>query len=307
MDLTKKARTYQFENRTFSSEDIQLIADQPGLVGLVFKNCPITDKDIETLSSLPKLVNLTLENTHISDNALEYLANIATLQYLFIVGADIDGSGLIHLQSHKKLNTLWLDNTCLNNDGVKYLIDFQKLGVVRFVNTEVTYDGLMSLASNYKIKVAGDHFSEQEMRAFEAEQRTLNKKTLTFDAQDIETAKAQLLDFFDAITAWEQLAEKDHDEDDLLRQCIGIFATYCTEKKRKGFRPHWISFSYGPNYSYANHHIVDWEQPNKNKLYIYTRDDYLDTQYRFLFSQKTDKWMLDEGYVLDGGWKKYGL
>lgn len=307
MELDKKARTYQFENREFLNDEIEQIAKQTRLVGLSFESCPITDEHIKTLAGLPKLINLSLKSTQITDKSFAYLANIPTLKYLFIDKAAIDGDGLVHFKNHKKLDTLWLDNTHLNDDTIKHLKDFKKLGAVRINNTKVTYTGLLSIAENHRLKVIAEGlFSADEMSAFEAEQRKLNKKRLSFNKQDIEIAKTRLLDFFAAMTAWEKLAENGFEEDKLAEDCIKLFKTYCTDKQRKGFRPYYLSFSYGPNYSYANHEIVDFEQATKNKLFIYTKDTYLNDQYRFCFLKKDD-WLLDDSYMLDSGWKKNGL
>jgi len=309
MDLTKRARTYQFENRTFTDEEINLIANQKGLVAISFKNCPINDTDIEKISTLPKLVNIGLEKTDITDDSLQFLSKVSSLKYLFIIGANINGEGLENFIDHKKLDTLWLDHTNLDDEGIKHLIQFKKLGIIRIAGTKVTVNGLMSLAKNHKLKVvADDQFSKKEIVAFEALQRKLNKKSLDYKQENVDSTKQLLTDFFNKITEWEKEAEKADDfSKKVSNQCISIFKKHCVEKERKGFRPHWISYSNGPNYSYSHHRIIDFEQASKNKVFLYAKDDYLNTQYRFLLIKKEGIWKIDEAYVLDSGWKKYGL
>ena len=85
-----------------------------------------------------------------------------------------------------------------------------------------------------------------------------------------------------------------------------IFKKYCTDKRRIGYRPEWISFSMTKGGTYGNHQIIDSETFTKNKIYIYTQDE-LNFQYRFLIIRKNGIWKIDECQWRDGGWKKYGL
>ncbi|GAA3523947.1 hypothetical protein GCM10022393_43410 [Aquimarina addita] len=309
MDLTKKARTYQFENREFTTQEIDLIAGQSGLVGISFKNCQISDSDIEKISTLKKLVNVTLENTEITDLSLKYLSKAPNLQYLFITKAMINGEGLSYFKDHKKLNTLWLVDTNLDDEGIQFLKDFKKLGIVRIDKTNVTLSGLMSIASNKKLQIVpNDKITKEHIKLFESEQQKLNKKKLEYNQVDIVECKLILNSFFTEMTNWEKYAEKIDDfTDELTNKCLAVFKTYCIDKERKGFRPMWSSYSSGPNYTYSNQKITDFEQPTKNKVLLYTKDEYLNSQYRFIILKKDNEWKIDECYYLDSGWKKNGL
>ena len=307
MDLTKRARTYQFKDRSFTEEEINTIANQKGLVALSFTNCPITDSHIERLSVLPELVNLCLDKTKITDISLEYISKITSLQYLFITDANINGAGLKHFKEHKKIDTLGLDNTLLNDEGIIHVLDFKKLGVLRITNTKVSYNGLLSVAQNNKLHIIGSQFSEKEMADFEALQRKLNKKKLAYTKLEIDQSKLLLNNFFRTLTEWEKKAENEGFTEEIAVQCVAIFKEYCTEKPRKGYRPNWLSNANGPNYTYNNQVIVDIEQLTKRKIFIYTKDNYLNAQYRFVMVKKETSWKIDQCYVHDGGWKTYGL
>lgn len=309
MDLTKKARTYQFENREFTSQEIDLIAGQSGLVGISFKNCPISDSDINKISTLKKLVNVTLENTAITDLSLKHLSKAPNLQYLFITKANINGEGLKYFIDHKKLNTIWLIETNLDDDGIQFLKDFNKMGIVRIDNTNVTLNGLMSIASNHRLTIVpNNEITKEKIKLFESEQRKRNKKKLEYNQSDITESKLILNSFFTEMTNWEKYAEKINDfTDELTSKCLSVFKEYCIDKERKGFRPMWSSYSSAPNYTYSNQRIIDFEQPTKNKVILYTKDEYLNSQYRYIILKKENKWKIDECYLLDSGWKKNGL
>lgn len=309
MDFKKRARTYQFENRKFTSEEIDLISRQSGLVAISFKDCPISDLDMKKICGLKKLVNVSLENTKITDLSLNYLAEIPNLKYLFITKANINGEGLESFKSHKKLNTLWLNDTNLDDKGVENLKDFKKLGIVRIDNTNVSKSGVLSIASNYMLQIIPNKTITKEIvDLFESEQRRLNKKKLEFNQAEIDNAKLLITTFFKEMTKWEKYAEKLNDfTEELIDKCVAIFGTFCIDKERKGYRPRWSSFSRGPNYTYSNQNIVDFEQPTKNKIIIYTKDEYLNSQYRYIILRKENSWKIDECYRLSSGWKKNGL
>ncbi len=302
MDLTKKARTYSFEDKEFSPEEINLIANQKGLVGISFKNCPITDDDIEKLSGLDKLVNVNIENSKITDKSLEYLAKLPKLTYLFITKANISGAGLIHFKEHKKLAAIWLVETNLNDEQIIHLKDFKKLGTVRICDTQVTRNGLFSIAQNQKLKIVCNNgkVTKKDIEDFEAEQRKLNKKKLEFNQKDIDDATEVLKIFFKEINAWEEYAENNgHFTDDTFKKCKAIFDAYCLEEFTGR-----QSISSSPNHTYTNQKIIDFEQQTKNKVILYTKDTYLDNQYRYILLRKENKWKIDKRQWLDSGWKK---
>lgn len=302
----------QFKDRTVTAEEIREIAAQTKLLGLSFQNCPITDEDIAQLCHLPKLANLSLEHTAITDRSLEHLANLPALNYLFITGANLNGAGFKSFENHRKIDCIWACSTKLNDEGLRFLANIPKLGTIRILDTAVTFEGLLSVADNPRIcVVADDLFSREQMEQFEQEQRNQAKSKKAFIPEEVEKAKTVLLSFFRTITEWEKYAEESSSgsqpfAQDLQPKCEAIFHQYCTDKPRNGYRPTGLSFSGGPQYTYGEEQFTDIEQPSKNKIIFYTKNQ-IDFQYRYILLKKENEWKVDERQWHSTGWKKNGL
>lgn len=306
-DLTKLSGTAEFENRTFTLEEMKQIGESKRLLGMSFTNCPITDEDVLQFSSLPKLVNLTLENTKITDKSLEYLSQLPSLKYLFITNADITGSGFKYFENNKKIDCIWACSTKLNDENLKLLANIPKLGTLVINDTPVTFEGLLSIAYNPKLEVVGkDIFTAEQLELFQSEQRKLAKKKTTINAEEIELAKTTLAAFFKAMTDWEKYAAQVGFTEELSNRCKTIFKQFCIDKPRPGFRPDGMHYSGAPHYTYGGHKLVDTEQVSKNKIYLFTKDN-IDFQYRFILIKKDNGWKIDEAQRLSAGWKKCGL
>lgn len=302
----------QFKDREFTTAEIKDIAAQTKVLGLSFQNCPVTDEDIAVLSGLPKLVNLTLENTKITDRALEHLSKLPELRYLFITGASLNGSGFKSFENHRKIDCIWACSTKLNDHGLRLLANIPKLGTLRIADTEVSFEGLFAVADNPRLSiVVNDLFSTEQMAQFEQAQRNHTKSKKNINPEELEKAKTVLLSFFQAMTDWEKYAEtsfaaSNEFAQDLQPKCEAIFHQYCTDKPRTGYRPTGLFFSGGPQYTYGDEQFTDVEQPSKNKIIFYTKNQ-IDFQYRYIVLKKENEWKVDERQWHSTGWKKNGL
>ena len=266
--------------------------------GRHYKDVALTDAMVEQIVQVKSLVNMGFINTDITDEALKYLATLPKLKLLFLEdNKQLTGEGFKYFTS-KPVDHISLDGCPVTDETLKIVLQVPRLKSISLRRTRITFEGLMAVAHYSRIKFYLDKFfTEEQIKAFEQAQRTAGKKKpTTTNADDLQVVKQLLLNFFSAMTQWEEFATKNDEteEDDLLieEKCKAIFKKYCTDKRRIGYRPEWISFS--------------MTTLTKNKIYIYTQDE-LNFQYRFLIIRKDGIWKIDECQWRDGGWKKYGL
>ena len=277
-----------------------------------YKDVALTDAMVEQIVQVKSLVNMGFINTDITDEALKYLATLPKLKLLFLEdNKQLTGEGFKYFTS-KPVDHISLDGCPVTDETLKIVLQVPRLKSISLRRTRITFEGLMAVAHYSRIKFYLDKFfTEEQIKTFEQAQRTAGKKKpTTTNTDDLQVVKQLLLNFFSAMTQWEEFATKNDEteEDDLLieEKCKTIFKKYCTDKRRIGYRPEWISFSMTKGGTYGNHQIIDSETLTKNKIYIYTQDE-LNFQYRFLIIRKDGIWKIDESQWRDGGWKKYGL
>ena len=277
-----------------------------------YKDVALTDAMVEQIVQVKSLVNMGFINTDITDEALKYLATLPKLKLLFLEGnKQVTGEGFKYF-AEKPIDHISLDGCPVTDETLKIVLQVPRLKSLSLKRTRVTFEGLMAVAHYNKVSFYLDKpFTEEQIKTFEQAQRTARKKKpTTTNADDLQVVKQLLLNFFSAMTQWEEFATKNDEteEDDLLieEKCKTIFKKYCTDKRRIGYRPEGISFSMTKGGTYGNHQIIDSETLTKNKIYIYTQDE-LNFQYRFLIIRKDGIWKIDESQWRDGGWKKYGL
>ena len=277
-----------------------------------YKDVALTDAMVEQIVQVKSLVNIGFINTDITDEALKYLATLPKLKLLFLEdNKQLTGEGFKYFVE-KPVAHISLDGCPVTDETLKIVLQVPRLKSISLRRTRITFEGLMAVAHYSRIKFYLDKFfTEEQIKTFEQAQRTAGKKKpTTTNADDLQVVKQLLLNFFSAMTQWEEFATKNDEteEDDLLieEKCKTIFKKYCTDKRRIGYRPEGISFSMTKGGTYGNHQIIDSETLTKNKIYIYTQDE-LNFQYRFLIIRKDGIWKIDECQWRDGGWKKYGL
>ena len=245
--------------------------------GRHYKDVALTDAMVEQIVQVKSLVNMGFINTDITDEALKYLATLPKLKLLFLEdNKQLTGEGFKYFTS-KPVNHISLDGCPVTDETLKIVLQVPRLKSISLRRTRITFEGLMAVAHYSRIKFYLDKFfTEEQIKAFEQAQRTAGKKKpTTTNADDLQVVKQLLLNFFSAMTQWEEFATKNDEteEDDLLieEKCKAIFKKYCTDKRRIGYRPEGISFSMTKGGTYGNHQIIDSETLTKNKIYIYTQ------------------------------------
>ena len=239
-----------------------------------YKDVALTDAMVEQIVQVKSLVNIGFINTDITDEALKYLATLPKLKLLFLEdNKQLTGEGFKYFVE-KPVAHISLDGCPVTDETLKIVLQVPRLKSISLRRTRITFEGLMAVAHYSKIKFYLDKFfTEEQIKAFEQVQRTAGKKKpTTTNADDLQVVKQLLLNFFSAMTQWEEFATKNDEteEDDLLieEKCKAIFKKYCTDKRRIGYRPEGISFSMTKGGTYGNHQIIDSETLTKNKIYI---------------------------------------
>jgi hypothetical protein len=314
-DLPKRARTLDLGGRELSMEDLQHVGKQTTLVGLQLDECPIGDEHVRALRGLRRLVNVSLAGTRISDRALEHLACLPKLAILDLAGTEITGSGFEHFQGHAALETLWVMNTKITDETAALLLKVPKLSIVRIGGTAVSSKGLMLLARSERLKIeAGGHFTAEQMREFEAEQRRLAGGKAPVDVADSEAATEALLAFFEAMEAWESkmrgaVRPANGGTSEAVwskgaAACAQVFKQHCTNKPRANERPNARHVSHTP--TYESEKIESVEQPGKDKIVIYTKDG---NQFsiRYFLVRSAGVWKVDRREYKIRGWQRMSL
>ena len=277
-----------------------------------YKNVALTDEMVAQIVQVKSLVNMGFINTDITDEALQYLTTLPKLKLLFLEdNKQVTGEGFKYF-ADKPIDHISLDGCPVTDETLKIVLQVPRLKSLSLKRTRVTFEGLMAVAHYNKVSFYLDKpFSEEQIEAFEQAQRTAGKKKpAVTPTDDLPIVKQLLLDFFAAMTEWEAFAAKNDDteESDLLvrEKCKALFQKYCTDKRRTGYRPEGISYSLDKGGTYGAHQIIDSELVTKNKIYLYTQDDW-NSQFRFLIIRKDGEWKIDDCQWHDGGWTKYGL
>ena len=277
-----------------------------------YKNVALTDEMVAQIVQVKSLVNMGFINTDITDEALQYLTTLPKLKLLFLEdNKQVTGEGFKYF-ADKPIDHISLDGCPVTDETLKIVLQVPRLKSLSLKRTRVTFEGLMAVAHYNKVSFYLDKpFTAEQIKAFEQAQRTAGKKKPTaIPTDDLPIVKQLLLDFFTAMTQWEVLAAKsdDTEEGELLvrEKCKALFQKYCTDKRRTGYRPEGISYSLDKGGTYGAHQIIDSELVTKNKIYLYTQDDW-NSQFRFLIIRKDGEWKIDDCQWHDGGWTKYGL
>ena len=254
-----------------------------------YKNVALTDEMVAQIVQVKSLVNMGFINTDITDEALQYLATLPKLKLVFLEdNKQVTGEGFKYF-ADKTIDHISLDGCPVTDETLKIVLQVPRLKSLSLKRTRVTFEGLMAVA----------HYNKAG-----------KKKPAATPTDDLPVVKQLLLDFFAAMTQWEAFAAKNDDteEGELLveEKCKALFQKYCTNKRRAGYRPEGIHFSLNEGGTYRAHQIIDSELVTKNKIYLYTQDDW-NSQFRFLIIRKDGEWKIDDCQWHDGGWTKYGL
>jgi hypothetical protein len=317
-ELPKKPTWFRFKKRTFTFEEMHYLGTQTTFNHLEFVSCPITDEQVRELVPLSRIDRLNLEGSKITDAALEDLAKLPKLVDLSLERTGITGEGLRFFHGHKALKTLRLTGTKVSDQTVGLAVGIPRLADLYLTKTSITFDGLLSLASHPTLTPQVsyfDQFAPEQEEAFRAAQRKLACKVDLAIDEDIAGAKQVLLAFFEAIKDWERRSLADSrkapPEDRKAQteaaqvECRAIFDRFCTKKDRGYQRPNGISYADPPTYS--REVVVDAEQPSKSKVMIYTSEQDLHFQRRYLVIKASGEWRVDHRQFLMDRWKTISM
>ena len=84
-----------------------------------------------------------------------------------------------------------------------------------------------------------------------------------------------------------------------------IWETYVSEKPRPGYRP--LCLSYNPQGTYQGETFLDAEQVTRNRLYIYTRENIMGLERRFLMKRVDEGWKIEAVQERLDGWQRAEL
>ena len=319
MELPKRARTADWENGvlTLDGEKQFEVPELPPeimerlagytLVGFHVKGYPVTDELLTPFAGHKNMVNFGVENGALTDACFPVFAAMPKLRYLILDGnAGINGSGLAALQGGK-LDLLTLNRTGLDDAGLLQAASIPKLSHIQMDHTAITYEGLLAIAGNNYIKpVAHVQFTQEQMEHFFQLQREKAKKPVQLDEQAAAECRRVLSAFFAEMTEWEQYMEQAGFEDaEAVPRLLAIWEKYVSEKPRPGYRP--LGLSYSAQGTYKGEQFLDAEQITRHKLYIYTREENIGFDRRFLMKRVGEGWRIDGLQERLNGWQRTGL
>ena len=319
MELPKRARTAdwengiltldgekQFEVPELTPEIMERLAGYT-LVGFHVKDYPVTDELLVPFAGHKNMVNIGVEKGALTDACFPVFAAMPKLRYLLLDGnAGINGSGLAALQGCK-LDLLTLNRTRLDDAGLLQAASIPKLSHIQMDHTAITYEGLLAIAGNNYIKpVAHVQFTQEQMEHFSQLQREKAKKPVQLDEQAAAECRRVLSALFAEMTEWEQYMEQAGFEDaEAVPRLLAIWEKYVSEKPRPGYRP--LGLSYSAQGTYKGEQFLDAEQITRNKLYIYTREENIGFDRRFLMKRVGEGWRIDGLQERLNGWQRTEL
>ena len=319
MELPKRARTADWENGVLTldgekqfevpeltPEIMERLAGYT-LVGFHVKGYSVTDELLVPFAGHKNMVNFGVEKGALTDACFHVFSAMSKLRYLLLDGnAGINGSGLAALQGCK-LDLLTLNRTGLDDAGLLQAASIPKLSHIQMDHTAVTYEGLLAISGNSRIEpIAHAQFTKEQMEHFSQLQREKAKKPVRLDEQAAEECRRVLSAFFAEMTEWEQYMEQAGFEDaEAVPRLLAIWEKYVSEKPRMGYRP--LGLSYSAQGTYKWEQFLDAEQVTRNKLYIYTREENIGFDRRFLMKRVGEGWMIDGVQERLNGWQRTEL
>lgn len=265
------------------------------------------------------LDTVSLKNCEIEPGALQVLANAASLRYLAIIDCNISDADLNWLAASPRLESvnlsqnpectgaviaqtvgsplrnLYLDNTSLQDCDIPTILSFPQLEYLSISDTGVTGAALLQLATNRALTVVCTH-DRRGLAQFRAAQRQNLKKKTEYDKEPAEEASQLVKDFFSA------------SQDSRQKRSKYVTQRYLDYCKAHGYNGvdlgQRISFSEDKTPPYQDYQIVDVEQINRKKFYVYCeQDDAGLSQYRYLVMLTEDGWEIDKSELLrEGKW-----
>lgn len=269
------------------------------LRAVILDGCPVGDADIAQLAmARPELRRLHVTGTKITDAALPTIGkSFPRLEQLHIGQTAITNKGLPYLTPLSYLEYLWVDGTTVTDAGLLSLAPARRLTSVNVQKTAVTPAG-----------------KDAHLRAWFAARR--GPKATPPDPADVVACHALLMEFFQAMNAWEpeaarameirtqNAAESEKRRAHLQEQekrVAEIFDRFLTARPRRGERDQVLHVSKPLTYSAVQ--FFDAERVSRDRVNIITKEP---SQYRLYTCVRTPEgWRIDaKKWLGGGGWKR---
>lgn len=308
LQLPRRPRFVDFENRAFTDEEMRHLGTLDTIVRLDFKRCPVGDDHIRHVCQLPKLESLWLEGTKVTDGVLEAVATIRSLNWLVLDDTPIKGSGFRHFDGHPKLSILWINRTQIDDAAVAHLARIPNLSTLVMKGTRITVEGLLGFATSPLLSInAGEQFSKNELMSLRVAQlKAASRTPLDFVSapEEESAAKAILSAFFEAMAEWETktgASAKGSEVNWHIEELQALFQKYCTDKAREYGRPNALSYTSPSEYKDVVVLLAEWLAPKKVVFYTQNRNDDIK---RYLLVKKGEEWRIDHREAFLGKWTR---
>lgn len=289
------------EKVRFRAQDFQPVLEYGKTLATVSLNsCEFEPGALSVLANTAALRCLTIKDSNISDAELNWLTAAPKLESLELSGNPKCTGAVIAQIADSPLQRLCLDKTGLQDSDIPAILSFTQLKYLSVSDTKVTGAALFPLAANRALTIVCAHDCAG-MARFRAAQRQNWKKKTEYDSELAEEVWQLVRDFFSA------------SQDRRQKRSTYVTQQYLDYCKKHGYSGvdlgQRVSFSTDQTPPYQDYRIVDAEQINRKKLYVYCeKDDVGLSQYRYLVVLTDDGWKIDKSeWLFDGRWSFYPL
>ena len=289
------------EDCRIDESGLTALAGAPRLTSLSLPGTRLTDTGYAHLGQLKNLTGLALDRTGMTDAQMGYVGQLTNLEELTIGQNPITDAALDALAGLEHLRLLWVNETAVTDDGLLKLAVLPRLSGVNIMKcpaaTDAGKDALF--AAQHKIKR-------------QAKAAAKGKAEKPQDPQELARATAAMAEFAAAMWEWEQSYWGKHRSPgagfDLHGSCRAVFARYCTDKPRPGFRPDSLSCADPSNYDPKRSPIETdtAELDTARRAFVYAKGNYGRLRYTLL--KQSDRWLVDACHRWSRGrWTTEGL
>ncbi|MDZ4779039.1 MAG: hypothetical protein SGJ19_02160 [Planctomycetia bacterium] len=170
-DYVTTAIRVQIYSAKVRDEDLQDLAELPGLEVVTLSNCPlvtgsiltrlpaskslmaidlykspVSESSLSALTKFPNLGALNVAETGISDAGLQAIGNLRNLRSLGLSGINVSAGGIKHLEHLTQLLSLTLTETSIGDEGLRTIGRFHALESLSIDGGQITDAGLAELA-----------------------------------------------------------------------------------------------------------------------------------------------------------------
>lgn len=287
------------EKVRFGVQDLQPVSACGKTLDTVsLDSCELEPGALQVLAAAVSLRCLILKNCHLSDSDLDWLTTAPRLELLNLSGNPECTGAVLTQIAGAPLNSLYLDQTGLQDSDIPALLSFSQLKYLSISDTKVTGAALPQLAANCALTVICNH-DRMGVMQFRAAQRQSWKKRTEYDKELAKEALMLIESFFSA----------SQDQSSIRKRNSYVTQQYRDYCKKHGYSGLRLYLDTNEALLYQDFRIVDTEQINRKKFYVYCeKDDVRLSQYRFLVVLTDEGWKIDKTeQMLDGKWRFWPL